>query len=474
MLAALPLAAGATPAGTLPDPDSAGRIEHFSVPPGSLGEAPGGPCFDGRVAHRRPAPPPENVEPIRQKYAGWLTVDLAPGADNTAVAPATLAHTTAPIDLAALAPAPLQGTAADIARVRSVFERARTEKSTTRIALWGDSHTTGDNLLGQLRRVLQARYGDGGTGFVWPFGRASGTTMGRATMCSGGEWMFDAVSSAPERSGLGLSGVAATSSDPAAFAWVSVEDDTRAGADHRAVLQFFRDPGAGTLRVSIDSAPVFAINTAGLAGPGTAIVTVAAGSHRLTLRPAGDGPVRLTGIALERDTPRGGGVVVDGLGVVGRPLAAWNTWPEAEMAAWMKPRPYDLFLLVGGSNDARDTHLTPATFRATTVAALAAFRRVAPEAACVLIGPADRALLLDHQRYVLWQSHPWINAIFAEVAPAAHCATWNLQAAMGGEGSAFAWRGAALMAPDLLHFTPNGYRELGNRLLALLDPQGPS
>jgi lysophospholipase L1-like esterase len=43
-----------------------------------------------------------------------------------------------------------------------------------------------------------------------------------------------------------------------------------------------------------------------------------------------------------------------------------------------------------------------------------------------------------------------------------------MQAAMGGVGSAYTWarQNPALMAPDLIHFTPAGYRELANRFMA--------
>ena len=39
---------------------------------------------------------------------------------------------------------------------------------------------------------------------------------------------------------------------------------------------------------------------------------------------------------------------------------------------------------------------------------------------------------------------------------------------MGGVGSAYPWarKNPPLMAPDLLHFTPAGYRELANIFLA--------
>jgi lysophospholipase L1-like esterase len=43
-----------------------------------------------------------------------------------------------------------------------------------------------------------------------------------------------------------------------------------------------------------------------------------------------------------------------------------------------------------------------------------------------------------------------------------------MQEARGGAGSAYSWarKNPPLMAPDLIHFTPAGYRELADRFMA--------
>jgi lysophospholipase L1-like esterase len=50
-----------------------------------------------------------------------------------------------------------------------------------------------------------------------------------------------------------------------------------------------------------------------------------------------------------------------------------------------------------------------------------------------------------------------------------------MQEAMGGAGSAYTWarKSPALMAPDLIHFTPAGYRELANRFMTDLGLTAP-
>ncbi len=64
--------------------------------------------------------------------------------------------------------------------------------------------------------------------------------------------------------------------------------------------------------------------------------------------------------------------------------------------------------------------------------------------------------------------HAQIGQIQTELAAQHGCLAWSMQEAMGGVGSAYPWarKNPPLMAPDLIHFTPAGYRELANRFMA--------
>jgi lysophospholipase L1-like esterase len=208
------------------------------------------------------------------------------------------------------------------------------------------------------------------------------------------------------------------------------------------------------------------------------VLSVADGPHRLRVRPVGDGPVRLYGAALEREGP---GVVVDAMGVSGRTVSSWLAWDEALQRAYLERRPPDLAVLAYGTNEANDPGMTEERYRATLRDSLARFRRVAPDAACVLIGPSDRGKKVRRGQYVIWGPTDAIARIQQEVAPDYGCLSWDLQQATGGPGSMFRWREAGLGAEDLIHFTAKGYEELATRFVAALDaavsappPAGPA
>ena len=70
--------------------------------------------------------------------------------------------------------------------------------------------------------------------------------------------------------------------------------------------------------------------------------------------------------------------------------------------------------------------------------------------------PPD-SVLLQYSRV-----HQTINEIQTRVGEQWGCSSWSMQQAMGGQASSYIWaaRTPALMAGDLIHFTPAGYRSL--------------
>lgn len=426
------------------------------------------PCYaprpEARVAGKR-----GDLAALRDRTAAWPTLDLEDGATNTGIPEALVVNARAPVDVATLAAEPLRGDAADLARIHGLLRAAR--ERVVRIAVWGDSHTVGDVLTGQIRRKLQARYGDVGPGFVFPFGVVGTTPVGRASACEHGDWAVAAQVGRKPGEWLGPAGLAATGRTTTDEVTVVVEDEARKGAVQSVSLLAFDQPGGGTLSIVVDDGDPMTIPTAGSPAPRLVSIELPLGPHTVVLRPQGDGPVRVGGLAFDRPSMTGGGVSVDGLGSGGRRLTAWETWDTGTMRAWVATRPYDLVIMSAGSADGTNVELTEDEFRASARASLTRFREMVPDAACVILGPADRALRVDTTHVTVWMNHAMINRVLREEAPAAHCVTWDLQAAFGGAGHAVALNRAGLVQDDLLHFTPAGLRLAGEQLVTLLDPR---
>ncbi|MEI7893060.1 MAG: hypothetical protein WCI05_08210 [Myxococcales bacterium] len=92
--------------------------------------------------------------------------------------------------------------------------------------------------------------------------------------------------------------------------------------------------------------------------------------------------------------------------------------------------------------------------------------RAVPNAACLLVGPPDRAVREDASTWQTASNLVAVVASQARVARATGCGFYNQFLAMGGQGSMARW--ASESPPrggrDRVHLTRDGYSELGTKL----------
>ncbi len=387
-----------------------------------------------------------------------------PTLDTKAMGPA--------FDMAAVPLEPLRGREVDIARVREVFLLAAAQERTTRISFWGASHVAGEFLTGQVRRLLQSRWGDGGHGFVMPGPPWNGYRAGDTNLCASGTWVSDYVERRDGRDDgrHGPAGMDVTAGK-GAFGWIQTTKTNPQGrAVSRFEVAFLREPAAGTLHLSVDGAAPIDVSAAGESGPGLVSLAVVDGPHRLQV--SADGPVRMYGVWMERDEP---GVIVDAAGVSGRTASSWQKWDPTLMAPFLERKRPDLVVLAYGTNEANDKSLDPKTYTTSLRLSLARMRALLPDAACVLVGPSDRGKKVKGNTFAIWTPTAWVAHVQREVGPEFGCATWDMQAAMGGSGSMLHWYFNAeprLAAGDLIHLSVEGYKEMGTRLVAAMTGDG--
>ncbi len=351
------------------------------------------------------------------------------------------------------------------AALRRFFESlARLEsgqaQDDVRITQFGDSHTAADIQTGAVRRAMQARFGDGGRGFVavgkpWKRWYQDGVRVGMT------EW-------APEKGKVergkltgdgmyGLSGISLSTRQRNARAWSDVTTKTA-----RAELAYLEQPGGGAFDVVVDGVRVVRVSTRG-ERTGSAFRTfdiAESSAHQLEVRAAGDGDVRVFGMSLDRAQH---GVVVDALGINGARITTLLSWNEGHWAEQLRHRSPALVVLAYGTNESTDTELSQHTYERQLVDALGRVARSAPTAACLLLGPPDRAIETKDG----WISASKVAEIIAaqrRVAEAAGCAFYDQLAAMGGEGSIATWaqEDPPRAQKDRVHLTREGYAQLGS------------
>jgi lysophospholipase L1-like esterase len=358
----------------------------------------------------------------------------------------------------------------DVAALAAFYEALRRleagESRRLRIAVYGSSNIAGDRFTGYLRGYLQARFGNGGPGFValvplWRWHRHQEITLDVSR-----GWTVDhALRPEPPRDGrYGLMGVRASTRAPGA----RIELKLRGLSEtiEHAEIWFDGGEGHGSFELRLQGGAPTRVET-DAPGPGYVTVDAPTGASELELR-VDRGLVRLFGAVLEREGP---GVVVDELGIGGSGVRRWQQWDEALWAEQLARRePALVILAYGGIESMRKEH-DPARFEAELGDALTRVTAAAPRADCLLIGPQDRAHRGEDGERRRPASLDGIIAIERRLAAAHGCAFFDTQAMMGGAEAMPRWVEAELARDDHVHFSPRGYAYMGRVFAdALLGP----
>lgn len=317
-----------------------------------------------------------------------------------------------------------------------------------RILAYGASHTQSDLYTGYLRTYLQSRFGDGGQGFVL-LGRVNRwyRTLDTYATHQGLQVLHARYKRNVESEPLGLFGAAMVGKHADAYAEILTSKES---TSTRFELQFLEQPGGGDFTVRVDGKAGTQVATrADRIRAGYHTFQISPGAHRISVRLAGTGPVRLFGIVGESDAP---GVVVDTLGISGTRMTDQIRWRDDLWVEALKRRAPDLVTFAYGTNEVKDTKMSIQAYEAALRAVLARFRRALPEVSCVLISPFDLAASARPRLVAIIEAQRRISREF-------FCGFWDGYAFMGGEGSLRRWIHAKppLASSDHIHLTRRGY-----------------
>lgn len=337
-----------------------------------------------------------------------------------------------------------------LAPLHAALRRAERGEGVARLLFYGASFTASDLYPGFLRALLRERFGDAGPGFVLPAHPFSHYKHSAFDIESEGEW--NGLRARGRREGVfGLAGFA-IESNSAAIARIKTKEGE---AVTRFTIYYWKQRTGGRFDVYIDGERVDR-RVSARGAPETAYLTydVEEGPHTLEIRTLGTGAVRIFGVNTERSRP---GIQLDGLGIPGARashLLRGRLSVQTEHAA---RRGYDLVALAYGTNESADRgHIRH--YRRTLRAVVQRAKAVAPEAACLLIGPAAWPI---RQPDGSMGPRPRMAEVIAhqrEVAREFGCGFFNLREFIGGEDNMVEWVENNLALHDHVHFTRGGHR----------------
>lgn len=324
--------------------------------------------------------------------------------------------------------------------------REPTARAPVRVVVLGTSLIASDHITDVARRRLQARHGPGGTGYLY-VDRPT-RNAGRDVRCGKATdgWDIDKLTDEKFASDLGLAGVAfkAPANDPQTVTF-------NANGQRLAELFLATQPSGGELEIKIDGQVEAELSTAGdTVRPATSIIEIPEGSKRLELKTRA-GPVRIDGVSLETGLP---GIIFDALGLPGGAAYVFLRSNEDVFGAQLLQRRPAMVMLMMGGNEAFDLSLNRYTVeeaKKNFEVLIDRVRRWAPQAAIMIASPPDAGVWRMDKSINARKETAVVSAFLHEVAKEKKVAIWDMQAAMGGEGSIERWWNQGLMNQDLVH-----------------------
>ena len=348
----------------------------------------------------------------------------------------------------------------DSARVRPV-----------RIAYFGDSFIEGDIMTAALRNLLQEEYGGKGVGWV---DIQSSTAGFRTTVLelSRGWQEHNAVGTGSSGFDPELQGISGRYYTPTPGAYVDIRGQKRVYGERLDTMQratLFFTPSAGMkLTGSINGTayePLYECHDDSIVPDTVMALTLKGRIGRVRVNIEGDG--RFYGMALESWR----GIILDCFPMRGSPGYHIGAIPEHTLQQFARLRPYDLIIMHFGLNMASPTVKTYQPYKERFMKCIELYKRIFPQASFLLVSMNDRDVRgADGQFHTMDGVMEFID-IQRQMAEEEGIAFWNLQEAMGGEGSMARLQAAGKANRDYTHINFRGGEVLGALLFDFLQEE---
>jgi lysophospholipase L1-like esterase len=359
----------------------------------------------------------------------------------------------------------------------------------------GDSHTAADFMTGELRRLLQAKYGDGGAGYLTAGRPHIGVRSSAFRINASQGWSYEALQQSAETAKFWLSGFNAIAKEEGET--LNFKSETPFNFD-RIEIQALRQPKGGTIEIRLDGVFQSEVNLSGdMREPVVIQMLPERGAtdrvREITITTKGEGAVNLSSVAVYN---RQAGLSYNSVGFPGATVDIVNKFDEVILENELKRLDPQIVVLAFGTNEGFSEALDFERYRQSYERALGKIRRALPNAIVVVMSPPDAArgpkkengnaeknekksapakAAKEDGPCGEWKTPANLNRVRdlqEQIAKRHKLVYWSWASIMPAECGADRWANQSppLVAKDRVHFTMEGYRHTAAQFLKVLLP----
>jgi len=376
-----------------------------------------------------------------------------------------------------------------------------------RLAIWGDSHMAAAFFSTELVRALSLKPDQVQSTFIPANMNRSGVRLPIRKTCVSSGWRYESAhANADAAQAPGPALVNLFSADKGAYLVWDLRNANGQSERTKVKLLFQQSPSPLRIGLSVDGAEEQDVSLSGVTGPASLEIQADTPLSVIKIRLL-EGALRVHGLQLDlKATTK---LQLDLFGFPGANVAGWKRSDMGYFKTWFTDNKYQLIMLAYGTNEGNNKPFDAESYKSILEQSVVQMKTVFPHAACLLVAPGDRGVLIrrssalkikskgnkkkrsdyksspatqhkdkpkskasmkisgPHPDLFLYSRiHEQIGVIQKEVATQYDCNVWSMFDAMGGQASAYHWARLkpAWMASDLIHFTAAGYERLAQKM----------
>jgi lysophospholipase L1-like esterase len=342
----------------------------------------------------------------------------------------------------------------------------------------GDSHTAADFFTGELRKRLQALFGNGGAGYMTAGNPHKGVRSSTFRIAASAGWTYKSLFKASEPAEFWLSGYNAIATDSGQ----TITLETEQGVPFDAIeIETVRQPGGGAIDIKLDGRVESRYD---LKADTTEPIVIrldpatAAGDKvkQIAITTTGAGTVNIASVSVYN---RRSGLSYNAVGFPGAQISLVDKFDERVFASELHRLSPHIVVLAFGTNEAYREELDPEAYAKVYERVVARIQSTLPGAVIVVVSPPDGRQHGSDKGGECgdsgWRALPQlarVREIQEDIAKRYKLVYWNWASIMPEECGAHRWASMSppLMAKDHVHFTVEGYKKSAAEFLNTLIP----